>query len=126
MLTRRIYQLFNQFQQRTNRLVSVITSELSTSSLSSSAIQLNLKMKKLIQSQQYKQALDLFEKQYSLSNDVTNTLALKACTKLEDHQRGIQIHQKLSLKSLNDSFIQTSLIHFYSKSIEFFNHYFSS
>lgn len=88
---------------------------------SSSSIQINTNMKKLIQSQQYRQALEYFDCQVSMCNNITVTLALKACTKLNDYQYGFRNHQQLSLKSLEDSFIQTSLIHFYSKELFSFN-----
>jgi hypothetical protein len=72
-------------------------------------------MKKLIDSKQYKDALDLFDRQSNVSTDSAFNLALKACTKLADRERGIRIHQKLSPQALQDPFIQASLIHFYSK-----------
>ena len=83
--------------------------------LPSLSIEINLTMKKLINAKQYRQALDFVDPQLSMCNNMTLTLALKACSKLNDYQYGIQIHQKLSLKALQDPFIQTSLIHFYSK-----------
>ncbi|CAF4457858.1 unnamed protein product [Rotaria magnacalcarata] len=70
-------------------------------------------MKKLIDSQQYRRALEFFDRQLSICNNMTFNLALKACSKLNDYQYGIRIHQQLSVKALNDKFIQTSLIHFY-------------
>lgn len=86
--------------------------------VSTSSLDLNAKMKQLVYSQQYKQAVNLFNSQSSSSyNDITLTLALKACAKLKDYNCGVQIHQKLSSKSLENPFIQTSLIHFYSKSL---------
>ena len=85
-------------------------------STASSSIKLNSAMQKLISSGQYKEALDFFDRQLPMCTDVTFTLALKVSTKLCDHHRGIRIHQQLSSKSLQNPFIQTSLIHFYSKS----------
>lgn len=41
---------------------------------------------------------------------------LKRCSKIGDVQHGIRIHQQLSRQSLKNPVIQTSLIHFYSKS----------
>ncbi|CAM4827283.1 unnamed protein product [Rotaria magnacalcarata] len=70
-------------------------------------------MKKLIDSQQYRQALAIFDRQLSIGDQITFTLALKACTKLNDYQYGIRIHQQLSLKAIEDPYLQTSLIHFY-------------
>ncbi|CAF3356567.1 unnamed protein product [Rotaria socialis] len=82
-------------------------------SVLSSSNEINLKMKKLIDSQQYKRALEFFDRQLSICNNMTFSLALKTCSKLNDYQYGIRIHQQLPVKALNDKFIQTSLIHFY-------------
>jgi len=57
-------------------------------------------MKKLIDSKQYRKALNLFDEQSEISFDFTISLALKACTKLNDRQRGNKIQQQLSPKSL--------------------------
>ncbi|CAF1100411.1 unnamed protein product [Didymodactylos carnosus] len=81
--------------------------------ISSSPIKLNATMKKLIESRQYKEVLDLFDRQSQVFTDSTLTLALKACAKLCDRERGIRIHRQLSSQALRDSFTQTSLIHFY-------------
>jgi hypothetical protein len=70
-------------------------------------------MKELINVGRYKEALDLFDHPSQVSNDFSLSLALKACTKLGLRERGIQIHQGLSSKSLSDPFIQATLIHFY-------------
>ncbi|CAF0886287.1 unnamed protein product, partial [Rotaria sordida] len=70
-------------------------------------------MKKLIDSKQYKEALDLFDQQAEICNNFTIDMAIKACTILNDYKRGITIQQKLSSNLLNNSYIQTSLIHFY-------------
>jgi len=76
-------------------------------------------MKKLIDSKQYQKALDVFDKQSKMLTDFDINMALKSCSKLHDYQRGIKIHQQLSSNSLNNCFIQTSLIHFYSESLIF-------
>ena len=86
------------------------------SSVSSSSIELNNTMKSLIDARKYRAALDLFDRQHRSSTDTSLTFALKACTKLGDLDRGIRIHQQLSGQSLTNPFIQTSLIHFYSRS----------
>ena len=70
-------------------------------------------MKELINVRRYKEALDLFDHPSQVSNDFSLSLALKACSKLGLRERGIQIHQGLSSKSLSDPFIQATLIHFY-------------
>ena len=85
------------------------------SQISSSPIKLNSTIKRLIVSRKYEEALDLFDRKFSECTNVTFTLVLKACSKLSDYHRGIRIHQQLPSKSLEDPFIQTSLIHFYSK-----------
>ena len=86
----------------------------SQSTVSSAAIKLNSNMKRLIESQQYRQALDLFNQQFRLANDATITLALKASAHLRSYEHGFHIHQQLSTKSLTNPWIQSSLIHFYS------------
>ncbi len=93
---------------RINKISSIL--------LSSSLIKLDLTMKELINLKQYQKALDLFE-QLKSSTDVTINLALKACTKSNNYEYGLKIREQLSPKSLNNPFIQTSLIHFYSKSL---------
>jgi sensor histidine kinase regulating citrate/malate metabolism len=74
-------------------------------------------MKKLIDVQQYHEALHVFdEHSHSKSlSDISFNLALKACTKLRSYQRGTEIHRQLSSQSLANPFIQSSLIHFYSE-----------
>ena len=75
---------------------------------------LNSTMKQLIDNRRYRDVLDLFDRETQASTDATRTLALKACAKLGDCERGLRIHQQLSSKSLRNHFIQTSLIHLYS------------
>ncbi|CAF3020938.1 unnamed protein product [Rotaria socialis] len=108
-LSRYLIQSFWKVDQRKYKYVSALLSSTS----SSPSMKLNLNMKKLIDSQQYRQALAIFDRQISIGDQVTFTLALKACTKLNDYQYGIRIHQQLSLKALEDPYLQTSLIHFY-------------
>ncbi|CAF1390885.1 unnamed protein product [Adineta ricciae] len=77
---------------------------------------LNARMKKLIDSKRYRQALDIFDKQSHAADDFALNMALKACSNLPDYRRGLEIVRQLSPKSLNNPFIQTSLVHFYMKS----------
>ncbi len=84
-------------------------------STSSSLLNLSSSMKKLIDAQKYQQALDLFHQNSKYASDVAINLALTACTKLKNLEEGITIHQHLSPQSMNNSFINTSLIHLYSK-----------
>jgi 3-methyladenine DNA glycosylase AlkD len=112
MFTANRFSIFQRFLIR-------YTQKNKTSSVSSSSSwsKLDSTMKKLIDSKQYRKALNLFDEQSETSSDIAINLALKACTQLNDHQRGIHIGQQLSSKSLKDPFIQTSLIHLYSKSL---------
>jgi hypothetical protein len=114
MLTMNSLSMFRRF-------LSLYPKIYKTSSVSSSpsSIKLDLTMKKLIDSKQYRKALDLFDQQCHLCSDVIINMALKACTKLHDYQRGMNIQRQLSPHSLNIPFIQTSLIHFYSESFIF-------
>ncbi|CAF1219763.1 unnamed protein product [Adineta ricciae] len=77
---------------------------------------LNVQMKKLIDSKRYRHALDIFDKQSHAADDFALNMALKACSNLPDYRRGLEIVRQLSPKSLNNPFIQTSLVHFYMKS----------
>lgn len=79
----------------------------------------NLTMKKLIDLRQYQKALDLFDKQSEKSTGIDINMALKACTNLHDYQRGKKIHRQLSSNSLNNPFIQTSLVYFYIQLVIF-------
>lgn len=89
---------------------------LSTSSLT----QLDMTMKKWVDSKQYHQALDLFEQQPTHRTNVSINMAIKACTEMKDYRRGRDIIEHLSLFSMKNPFIQTSLIRFYSKSTVFY------
>ncbi|CAF4910265.1 unnamed protein product, partial [Rotaria sp. Silwood1] len=69
----------------------------------------------LFHSKQYKEALELFDQKFELCTDVTINMAIKACVISKDYKDGINIHQKLSSNSVNNSYIQASLIQFYSE-----------
>jgi len=96
------------------------TKYLTYSTSSSKTTNLYFSMKKFIDSKQYQKALDLFQQQSELRTDVSVNMALKACTKLHDYERGINIEKQLSSDLRNNRFIQTSLIHFYSKLVFLF------
>lgn len=87
----------------------------SSSSSSSSLDKVELGMKRLIDRKQYREALHLYGSSLHTPTEISSTLALKACAKLRDHKLGVRIHQQLSSDALGSSFLQTSLIHFYSK-----------
>ena len=104
---------------RNLRIVNQITSSYVTIvALSSSALswsKVDSTMKQLIKSKNYTQVIDLYNRQSEACSEIGLNLVLKACTKLGDYASGIRIHQQLSLQSRQDSSIQTSLIHLYSK-----------
>jgi hypothetical protein len=77
-------------------------------------------MKKLMDDKEYKQVLDLFDKQTKPCNDVIIQMVIKACIHLNKHQRITDIQEKLSPQLLNNSYIQTTLIQFYSELFIFF------
>lgn len=83
---------------------------------SSSSIKLNSTFKKLFDSKQFKEALNLLEQNFEKCTDSTIDMAIKACTLSKDYKRGIHIQQRLSSSSLNNCNIQASLLHFYCKS----------
>lgn len=78
--------------------------------------QVESKMRQLSDLRQYSDVFHLYNEQSHLCSHIGANFALKAVTKLKDYQNGIRIHQQLSKQSLQDPFIQTSLIHLYSKS----------
>ena len=80
-----------------------------------SSTKLYAQMKKLIDSKQFRHALDIFDKQSHIADHLALNMALKACSNLQDYQRGLEIVRQLSPKSLNNPFIQTSLVHLYSE-----------
>ncbi|CAF3382336.1 unnamed protein product [Rotaria socialis] len=97
---------------RFNRLLSSCQSK-NGKNLFSSSIALNSTMKKLFDSKQYKEALNLFDQNFEISTDSTIDMAIKACTISKDYKRGTHIQQRLSSKSRNNSYIQAALLCFY-------------
>ena len=81
----------------------------------SSSITFNSSMKKLIDSKQYRKALDLFECEPQLRTDNSVNMAIKACTELHDYERGKTIIKQLSADSFSNQFTQISLLQFYIK-----------
>ncbi|CAF0725107.1 unnamed protein product [Adineta steineri] len=78
---------------------------------------LGMKMKSFNDNKQFGKALDLFDihKKNNIKTASTYiiTQALKACTQLEDLQRGQTIHHLIPLSMKDDSLILASLIHLY-------------
>lgn len=79
-------------------------------------VNLDLQMRDLIKKERYRDALDLFNRQSAPLSDVSINLALKASTKLSDYESGERLYRHYFSKSLTNPFLQTSFIHFYSKS----------
>ncbi|CAF2094561.1 unnamed protein product [Rotaria magnacalcarata] len=100
---------------RFQRLLSLYQKNNETLSISSS-VKLNATLKKLLDSKQYKEALDLFDQKFEKCTDFTIDMAIKACTISKDYKRGFHIQKRLSSNSLNNPFIQASLIRLYSRS----------
>ena len=80
-----------------------------------SKFDLSEQMKKFNYQGDYRKSLALFTENPSARSDACISQALKACSKLQDFQRGKEIHQQLKSRSINNSFIQTSLINLYSR-----------
>ncbi|UJR24004.1 hypothetical protein I4U23_026969 [Adineta vaga] len=82
---------------------------------SSKQINIDIEIKKLNDRKEFVKALDLFDKQkhQTILTDRIVIQVLKACTQLGYLERGLIIHKNLSDSSLNSSYIQTTLIHFY-------------
>ncbi|CAF1470179.1 unnamed protein product, partial [Rotaria sordida] len=80
-----------------------------------SSTQLNTAIKDLIAAKKYKQALDLFDEKFEICNDYTISMAINACSLINDYNRGIRIQKQLQSNSLKNNYIQTSLIRFYSQ-----------
>ena len=88
----------------------------STLSLSSPSNEISSRMKKLLNEKQYREVLNLFDKQSKPWENVTVQMALEASIYLNEHQRIVDIEKKLPPSSLNNSYIQRTLVQFYSKS----------
>ncbi|CAF3915277.1 unnamed protein product, partial [Rotaria magnacalcarata] len=112
---------------RLNRLLSSCQSK-NGENLFSSSMALSSTMKKLFDSKQYREALNVFDQHFEISTDSTIDMAIKACTLSKDYKRGIRIQQRLSFKSRNNSYIQAALLCFYleCKDIDNAMHLFSS
>ncbi|CAF4165850.1 unnamed protein product, partial [Rotaria sp. Silwood2] len=108
----RLKTIFNstyQFQ----RLFSLYKTNNEKNSISSAA-QLNSTIKTLIDTKQFKQAVDLCYQNLEKCTNYTISIAINACNILNDYQRGIDIKEKNPSNALKNSYIQTSLIRFYS------------
>ncbi len=84
-----------------------------------SNISLGHQMQLFNKQKQFQKSLSLFdkykEKNIQQLSILSITQALKACAEIRDFQRGLNIHKFISSRINNDSYILSSLIHFYSK-----------
>jgi hypothetical protein len=87
----------------------------------STQINIETEMKNLNGRKEFVKAIALFDKHkhkhQEMPTDRAVVQALKACTRLGDVKRGVNIHKELANHSLKDVYIQSALIHFYSKLI---------
>lgn len=81
-----------------------------------SNINLETKMRKLNEQQEYSKALALFDQVNKFESPTDRILvqALNACAQLKSLERGRRIHRQLDDRSLNNDYIRSTLIHLYS------------
>lgn len=81
-------------------------------------IDLGNQMKLSNDKKQFKKVLELFDKYKKNNNEKFSSLimtqTLKACSHLEDLQRGLDIHRLISSHIKHDFYICASLIHLFS------------
>ncbi|CAF0973398.1 unnamed protein product [Rotaria sordida] len=109
LFIKNIYSIY-----RFQRVLSIYQKN-NTKFSNSSSIKLNLTLQKLFGSKQYKEAFEIVDQNFDICTDITINMAIKACAISKDYTRGINIHRKLSSHSINNSYIQASLIQLYSK-----------
>ena len=84
-----------------------------------SEIDLLKQMISMNKKKQFKQTLELFdrqkEKHIAKFPDSIITQVLKACTGVKDLQRGSAIHRLILSRCNEDAYLLTSLVHMYSK-----------
>ncbi len=85
----------------------------------STHINIEAQMKTLNDRKEFAKAISLFDKHKheQIPTDRAVVQALKACTQLGDVKYAVKIHKNLSNHSLNNTYIQSILIYFYSKLI---------
>ena len=86
----------------------------------SRVIHLDSEMKKLNDRKEFAKVIALFDKHKheQIPTDRSIVQVLKACAQLRDVKYGVKIHKELSNHSLKDVYIQSTLIHFYSKFVD--------
>ena len=85
-----------------------------------SAVDVGKEMKMLNDQKQFEKALRLFDQNNRNSNiemcsSLTITQVLKACAQIGDLRRGAMLHQLISSRVQDDSYITASLINLYSE-----------
>ena len=86
----------------------------------SRGIHIESEMKRLNDRKEFAKVIALFDKykHEQIPTDRSIVQVLKACARLGDVKYGVNIHKELSNHSLNDVYIRSTLIHFYSKFID--------
>eukprot|EP01083_Nonionella_stella_P092960 260353_1 len=59
-------------------------------------VSVNSMMNVLIDHELYKHALNIYDRYKELRDNITNVLAIKACTNVENYERGMQIHHEIT------------------------------
>ncbi|CAF1365864.1 unnamed protein product [Adineta steineri] len=102
------------FHTYIRRFILVKKTNICQYSISSSLMNINRSMKNLLDEEKYQEALNIFKANYrSIVSDIAINFALKSCTKLKNLEHGKNIHQNFSSQIMSNSFLNTSLIHFY-------------
>lgn len=80
-----------------------------------SKLNIAAEMKKLNDQHRFHEALRLFDEQQSKQpDDLSINQALKACSKQRDFKRGLAIEKRIPVSSLENHYVRSSLINFYS------------
>ena len=108
--------MWNSSRSLSCRLLKVLVN-ISRPATVTTNVKIEIEMKRLNDSGKFSQVLTLFDEvqRREIPRDQAVVQALKACARLKDFQRGLNIHKKLANHSMKNNYIQSSLIHFYSE-----------
>lgn len=82
------------------------------------AVSIGTMMKTYINFEKYNDALLLYQNYESLHDEISNTLAIKACKNINDYDKGMQIYQSIITPNVEKSNIQ-----YFNTIIDFFSHF---
>ena len=95
--------------------VSKLCFDIQRLKVTESKLNVAAEMKKLNDQQRFHEALRLFdEQQPQQPDDLSINQALKACAKQRDFKRGLAIEKRIPVSSLQNHYVRSSLINFYS------------